>query len=430
MSSAPPTATAAASLAAASQCQEPAAAVAAGSNDNTHSLHSSNPSSASPLLTQFVAMPTVQQRYTDAENEFMTGQQELRQAREERDKFKSACTAQSPAIRLPSSLQMKLVKRAKLTPVPGDAAFYRDQTTALQNIETEAAAKIFETLLAAKDKRIAYLLTRASPLSFLSRKSQEHKAFVSAYAADFNSSFDATPSSASASSVSSTFPIAEVVQHFDDHMARRTNELIMLNVQVLQERREAKIKATVEESKAQEKVLAGAHTGESIAMLADRAVKQQVAPLQQQMRQLHQRVQHQRDTQHSAPTGRRRETRPAHTPKTARFDRIAITSSSAASTSTPIGRSRQHSGKRAADVPAEQLQISTEGQNRSVFSRHHPGHAANNSASKPISKNAQGGDRSNHTNRPTNASSNSHRAKGNERERNSKEPHPPPHSRR
>ena len=45
--------------------------------------------------------------------------EELDAARATRDKFVAACTKHMPATSLPPSLQLKLVVRAKLTPVAG-----------------------------------------------------------------------------------------------------------------------------------------------------------------------------------------------------------------------------------------------------------------------------------------------------------------------
>lgn len=411
------------------------------------SLTSLTPSSAArlALLTGFIAQPQVKQRYAAAEDAYLTASAALRQAMEQRDKFTASCTSDPPAIRLPSSMQMQLVKHAKLTPVADDPAFYREQIAALERIESESAAQIYKTLLAAKDKHVAHLHTRANAHSFLLRTLKDYTQFVTSYAADFDSrcgppaaaaAASSSSSAAPASESSSSFPIREAISHFDSHLQQRVNGLIMLAVNERQTRLAAKAQATVEDNKAQEQVLAGAHTGQSIEMI----VQQKVAPLQKQLQQLQQQQHRASHPPRSAvPSAAPRSNSQRTHSKPNATVAFANTSHASSKPSTPSdassdSRPRDRGHKRPAAEPSEQLQITAQGRNRSVSSREHAGHAANNDSSNPRSKNVRGGDRSHTPNRRTNqqlqSATNPHRERSQGTERNSRGAPRPSHSRR
>lgn len=425
-----------------------AAAGASASDSAAPSLTSLTSSSAArlALLTGFIAQPQVKQRYAAAEDAYLTASAALRQAMEQRDKFTASCTSNPPAIRLPSSMQMQLVKHAKLTPVADDPAFYREQIAALERIESESAAQIYKTLLAAKDKHVAHLQTRANAHSFQQRTLKDYQQFVTSYAADFDSRCgsppaaaavsSSAPSSASAAASASSFPISEAIHHFDSFLQQRMNELIMLAVNEQQTRLAAKAQATVEDNKAQEQVLAGAHTGQSIEMI----VQQKVAPLQKQLQQLQQQQHRASHPPRSAvpPAAPRSSSQRTHSKPNAKVA-FANTSHASSKPSTPSdtsgdSRPRDRGHKRPAAEPSEQLQITAQGRNRSVSSREHAGHSANNDSSNPRSKNVRGGDRSHTPNRRTNqqlqSATNPLRERSQGTERNSRGAPRPSHSRR
>jgi hypothetical protein len=433
----------------AASLQQPAAA-AASSDTAAHSLNSLTASSTPriALLASFITQQQVQQRYASVESTFLSATAALRQAMEKRDKFKAACNSNPPAIRLPSSMQMQLVKHAKLTAVDGDAAFYQKQIAALQAIESESAAKVYAVLLEAKDKHIAHLQTQANVLPFLLRTLKEYRQFVVAYAADFDSRIGPSESPAaaasdsaaasatsasSASSISLFFPIDDAVNHFDSHLQKRVNELILADVNDRQTRQAAKAQAIVEDSKAQEEVLDGAHTGKTIAMIVQQELRQQLRQLQQQQQRA---AKQPRSAPTAAMTAPGSNTHRDNSRSNVRFNSVDSSHSSPKPSSS--GHSRPRNPKRAAAESSEQLQITTQGHNRSVSSRKHAGHKANNDSSHSHSKNVRGGDRSQTQHRPSTkqqqpqqqpASSNPQRARGQDKERNSKGPSRPPHSR-
>jgi len=262
---------------------------------NTHSLHVSD--AAAATLATFLARPAVQERFADACLSYERAVEELDAARATRDKFVAACTKHLPATSLPPSLQLKLVVRAKLTPVAGSPDFYSSEIAALQQIEKEASARIYDTLKQAKDRHVAHLQSQCNAHSFLERHLQEHKRFVSAFAADYDAAYGSPPAaspapadpaaaSASSSACSSSFPLDAAVADFMQRLRSHISAHLMQGVDARRAEFERKQRAAAEESKAQETVLAGAHTGQTIAMVAERTVAKRVAPLLKQVQHL------------------------------------------------------------------------------------------------------------------------------------------------
>jgi len=309
MSSASPLAAAAAAASASSAVQPPSPVGGAAHDlaSNTHTLPVSDP--AADTLAQFLSRPAVLQRFASACSSYERAVEELDAARAARDKFVAACTKHLPATSLPPSLQLRLVTKAKLTPVAGSADFYGSELATLQQIEKEASTRIYDTLKQAKDKHVAHLQSQCNAHAFLHRSQQEHRQFVSAFAADYDAAYGSPPASstaeaasaaasASSSASSSSFPLEAAVADFVQRLQSHISAHLMQGVDARRAEFERKQRAAAEESKAQETVLAGAHTGQTIAMVAERTVAKRVAPLQKQVQQL-QKQQQQRAGSHT-----------------------------------------------------------------------------------------------------------------------------------
>lgn len=247
-------------------------------------------------LALFLALSATQQRYTAAAAAFEKAGAELDHAVEQKDKYITACTvANAPGTRLPASMALKLVKRSKLADAPEDAAFYAAQIAALDSIERDANQRIYDTLLAAKQSKIAALSTVANGHAFATRSTLEHKQYVEHFAADYDKRFGAASpvadDAAAAASSSAAFPTALAVAHFEQQLRTHIAKHCMLSVGERRAQAEAKLQAAAEEHKGQEKVLAGAHTGQTIAALAESAAAKEIAPLKKQVQQLQQQSQ-------------------------------------------------------------------------------------------------------------------------------------------
>lgn len=254
-------------------------------------------------LTKFIQRTKVQERYTAAAAAYERACDELQCARAEQAKFIAACNKHAPAVHLPSSLQLKLLKNAKLAPVTTDAAFYSAQIAELTQIEREASERIYQVLLAAKEKHVEHLQSQANAQAFIARSTEEYRLFVTTFAADYNMQFGfasppaaeptAAASHAAADAHAAAFPTALIVKHFEQTLTSHITSYVLLSVEHRQTRAAHKLQAMVEESKAQEQVIGGAHSGATITSLAQREVAKQLMPLQKQVHQL----QHQRSQQ-------------------------------------------------------------------------------------------------------------------------------------
>ena len=336
------------------------------------------------MLTSFLALAVVQQRYTEPRAVLSAALEEHQHAQERLAKFKAICTP--PSIRLPASLALNIVKRCKLIPPPADPHFFATDVAALQAIEKEATERVYSVLLEAKTKHLKMLHTAAQPSLFTARTLTAHTEFVREYAADTDMLY--VPASQSAA-VSSAFPIDDAVAHFTAHLHSEVAAVTALSVEQRRAAREQKAAAQAAERDAQETVLAGAHTGENIRSIAIKAVRSEMAAAA---------------STHSSKAA----TLPHHSAHRNNESRAASHAASSSSHSSKKQNAASHAhssrtlhSKRPA--PQDELRVTTDvqGDRRVQQSRSHAGHAANDkhsSSSHP--KNAKGGDRSSRPRQP------------------------------
>ena len=237
----------------------------------------------------FLTMPAVQQRLTAACDSFNAATTALQNARAGREHFVSIGSKQGGAKQLPAKLDWKLCKAAHFSLDSVPANFYATDVTTLRAIEREATDKAYDALLAAKDKHIAFLQARCVLRDFVSSAVQEFRPELQRIAADYNSHSQADP--AAPSQAQFTFPTDAVASHFASELLSRltAQTLARVDAQRLEQQRISDERA--QEHKSQEIVLAGAHTGQTIAMLAQQEVNKQMAPLLRQVAQLQQQLQ-------------------------------------------------------------------------------------------------------------------------------------------
>lgn len=388
---------------AAASAQPPQAAPAAADPSSSSLTPSSVVSSnAATTLALFLVQPSVVQRYSESTSAFTAARAALHSARDDREKFHAKCNANPPAIQLPASLRLHLTKKAKLTPVAGDASFYSECTAELQRIERDATEAAYKALLAAKDKHLKHLEALAHPASFMNTQEQSYKKFLDEYssnyaaeighpAADSSTPPAATPAS-SPSSSPFAFPLSDAMLHFRTHLRSFVQRSVMQSTEDAAQEARTKAQAAAEEIKAQEDVLAGASSGKTIQMIADSAIDKKLKPIHQQIRQLSGK----QARGHASAAAASASSAPRHLPRQHH-------ASPSFSSHTMPPRSRFSSDannphKRKAGSANSPLHITAEDDRRSVSSRSFPGHAANRSADRQPApqqrKNFMGGDRS------------------------------------
>lgn len=271
---------------------------------STHPLTNDASSNSNATLQQFLLRPGVKQRYADAIDTFTAARNELHTMEASLAKFTKVCNSHPPSIRLPSSMQLNIVKRAQLPAVTSDPSFHSAASAELQRIESETSSQIYEILLKAKTKHVEHLRSQCNAHSFAFRILESHRQFVTEFASEYDRNFGiqshAAASSAATTPAHSAFPLDAAVTHFRDYLNEQLVRLVMLGVEELNADRERRKAAAAAEYAAQEQTLAGAHTGETISLLANRAVDRRLAPIKQQLTQL----QHQQHCPQNAPQQR------------------------------------------------------------------------------------------------------------------------------
>ena len=228
------------------------------------------------LLQQFLQHPSVQQRYAASVAKYAEAAAAHAHAKEQFALFERACNKHAPALRLPKTLQLDLVKRARMPTVEGAPTFFQEVTEELRKIEADATKSIYDALCKAKKIHIAHLASRSHALQFIAAETAAYKEFLLAHAQEFNSRYGRD-----------VFPTAQAAADFQQHLQRNVNDSVLQSVLLAQQQQTAAAARAVEESKAQEQVMAGAHNGQTIAAIArkaaDSAAEKAVRPLKQQV---------------------------------------------------------------------------------------------------------------------------------------------------
>lgn len=288
----------------ANHTQAPAAAADMHSQSLTQQL--SNPASSAHKHAQFFNMPAVQQRLTAACESFSTATTALQKATQAREHFIACGSKQGGSKQLPAKLDWKLSRNAHLLPDGVPADFYASVQTTLRAIEREATDKAYDTLLAAKDKHIAFLQKQCGLREFVNTASQAFRTELQLIAAAYNQRSHADPSALS--QVDFAFPLEAVATYFQNTLHSRLSAQTLAAVEATRLEQQRLSKQRADEHRSQEIVLAGAHTGQTISMLAEKEVNKQLAPLIRKVealtKQLQPQQQRQSATQHK-PTRHR-----------------------------------------------------------------------------------------------------------------------------
>jgi len=238
---------------------------------------------------QFLAAPAVQHRLAAACDRFNTAADQLQKATLARDRFIAAATKQGGAKQLPVSLRWKLSESIKLGQQSVPDGLYADDLAQLRAIEQDATDKAYDVILSARDKHLAHLKSQCNMRDFISSEAQSFQPVLEAQAREFNALINIDEFAASQASFS--FPTAAVAAHFASELQRMLQAQTLAKVDASQQQQQLALQRQAEEYKAQEVVLAGAHTGETIAKLAQQQVDKAVTPIMKQLQQIQKQLQ-------------------------------------------------------------------------------------------------------------------------------------------
>jgi hypothetical protein len=346
-------------------------------------------------LQRFVQTAAVQDRLSADCQQFSEIASALQAARVCRSRFVDAGNRQGGSKQLPKRLDWKLAQQVELSSQAAPDNFHQATLTALRTLQREATDKAFDLILAAMDSHIAHLRGRSNAHDFVQSAVQAFDPELQRMAADFNAQSQADPMSASQSLFA--FPTRAVASYFATELLDRLNAQMLDRVTV-QRREEQRIaNERAEENKSQETILAGAHTGQTITMLAHKEVSKVVAPLQRQIAQLQRRLEQQpADRTRHAPSHSRSHAPSSSAAAAANNDQRQRTAQHGAATShQPQQHQKQRRGKRLLSI-SEEGDSSSEQQPRTVAFSDNPNPPGKRH--KPIvvtvkPKNGAGGDR-------------------------------------
>jgi len=234
------------------------------------SLSTQTTPSADAMLATFLASPSTLQAYRDAVGRFLAACKEAKHSALSLEKFKQACARNAPTLTLPGSLQWRLTSNAKLPDVTTDPSILKDAVASLQRIEREASEAAYKVLLETKNRHLAHLQQRANMQHFIASELQQHRLAVEDIAREL------------ASFGSALLPVDRALRHFEQHLHTRLAETALEAATQAQERRREETAARAADLAAQENVMNGAHTGETINKL----IARKLTPVHDSIRKL------------------------------------------------------------------------------------------------------------------------------------------------
>lgn len=315
-------------------------------------------------LQRFVQTAAVQDRLTACCAQYSEIASALQAARVCRSRYVDAGNKQGGSKQLPKRLDWKIAEQVALSSQAAPDNFHHAIHTALRTVQREATDKAFDLILTGMDNHIAYLRGRSNARDFVQSAVQAFDPELQRIAADFNAQSQADPSAASQSLFA--FPTRAVASYFATELLDRLNAQMLDRVTVQRREEQRVANERAEDNKSQETVLAGAHTGQTISMLAQKEVSKVVAPLQRQIAQLQRRLEQQpADRARHAPSYPRSHASSSSAAAAAHNDRRQYTAQNGTATSHhPQPHQKQRRGKR-----SRLHSISEEGHGSS---EHHP----------------------------------------------------------
>ena len=233
------------------------------------------------------------QLYRDAVGTYLTMQKDHADAKKELNSFKATCNRDPPQVSLPRSIPLDITKRVHFKAVDDSPDFYSKYMQQLQQLEHDMRKQIYEIMIAAKEQHLEHLRIHLIPITFIQLQMKKYLKHVETYAARIEQSTSATSTSEAADNRASSsneiqssfarFPTRQAMDHFESHLLTRINEEISRRVQADMESENQSEASVAANNKAKETIMKGAHTGDTLQMLATRAAEKAIAPLQRKL---------------------------------------------------------------------------------------------------------------------------------------------------
>jgi hypothetical protein len=247
------------------------------SSNNNRTAH------ATSALKHFRDSSSVRQQYDSVYTSLIDRIREAAHARHGLSRFKEKCCRNGAFHSLPSVLAIRTSTQLRLTPVAGQPAFYADALTKLKAAEHKAEQEMYDIVIAAKELHVKHTAASSNAARFITDTVAAFAATTATYAASFTQLWsDGTDLS---QSLTASFPVDTAVHAFRSH----TNDVVhrALASRIIQEieDREKAAAAKADDGIAQSTVLEGAHNGQTIGLIAQKAAREEVQRLQRNAQQ-------------------------------------------------------------------------------------------------------------------------------------------------
>lgn len=264
---------------------------AAATNNNPHTHIHTHASHTHRMLANFVQSATFVKAIDAARKRFLDSHSAWRDANTSLERLQSTASRNNSGRQLPRSIRLDFTTQVKFPKVVDNPAFFKEQIDALEKLELDTANTIYRHLLEGRTKLVKHLKQQSNKMTFISREMNTFRDIVNKFADQHD---DLTPlltqpaGPATDTQSQEAFPRKEALQECETLLHKLIDDHIVQLVDSRLEADAAKQSERDADMAAQEQVLNGAHNGQTIQMIAQRAIMKHLEPLKQDIHKLKQ----------------------------------------------------------------------------------------------------------------------------------------------
>jgi hypothetical protein len=174
------------------------------------------------------------------------------------------CTSNGVFTRLPKSLSIDLVNKIKFPAISEQPDFFKAATDSIRDAQQKAEAAIYAALHSARQRHSDYAAQRCSQPVFIAATVANFKSVVEKYATEYKALHSAE------------LPVDAAVLAFTRHVHDVVTRIALDDVDKQLQRAQAAANAKAADEAAQERILAGAHNGNTIRAIAQQEARQEI----------------------------------------------------------------------------------------------------------------------------------------------------------
>ena len=242
---------------------------------------------------QFLSLPLVDERIATACKDFTEATAALTKSRQQLERFKANGAKQGRSKQLPANLCLNMVSRTRLIAVPDDDKFYEPDMQLIRQLERVTSDQYFDLLVSAREKHIKLLERKCNIAHFTTLTVAEFRPALDRFATKYNIECGIDPLVPSQSQSLVVFQTELVASHFESQLRERLMAQAIARAESSEKEEKRRADQTVDEHQAQEAVLAGAHTGQTISSIAQKTVDKRMNGFETEIRELKKLLQQQ-----------------------------------------------------------------------------------------------------------------------------------------